>query len=94
VQEYIRIFPIKFNYNKKLPFIDTIVPLSFCENKRIKKDKVFNSFLFPIRRRMFLYYNTTTSKFTSVRIYLNKKLIIDTITLNLVRVFIFQELED
>jgi hypothetical protein len=35
MQEYIRIFPSKFNYNKKLLLINTIVPLSFYENKRI-----------------------------------------------------------
>jgi hypothetical protein len=84
VQEYIGIFPSKFNYNKKLPLVGTIAPLSFYENKRVKKDKVLNSLLFPIRRKTFLYYNTTTSKFASVRIYLDKELVIDTIALNLV----------
>jgi hypothetical protein len=43
---------------------------------------------------MFLYYNTTTSKFASIRIYLDKELVIDIIVLNLVRVFVFQELEN
>jgi hypothetical protein len=38
---------------------------------------------------MFLYYNITTSKLTSVRIYLDRELVIDIITLNLVRVFVF-----
>jgi hypothetical protein len=33
MQKYIGIFPSKFNYNKKLPLISIIVPLSFCENK-------------------------------------------------------------
>jgi hypothetical protein len=40
------IFPSKFNYSKKLPLIDIIIPLSFCKNKRIKKDKVLNSSFF------------------------------------------------
>jgi hypothetical protein len=85
------IFPSKFNYNKKLPLVGTVVPLSFCENKGIKKDRVLNSFFFPIR--MLLYYNITTSKFASVRVYLYKEFVIDTMTLNLVRVLVFQELE-
>jgi hypothetical protein len=38
---------------------------------------------------MFLYYNITTSKFTSIRIYLDKELVINIIALNLVRVFVF-----
>jgi hypothetical protein len=42
---------------------------------------------------MLLYYNITTSKFASVRIYLDKELVIDIIILNLIRVFVFQELE-
>jgi hypothetical protein len=94
MQEYIGIFPSKFNYNKKLLLIGTIVPLSFYKNKRIKKDKILNSFLFPIRKKIFLYYNTTTSKFASVRVYLDRELVIDIIVLNLVRVFVFQELEN
>jgi hypothetical protein len=44
MQEYIGIFPSKFNYNKKLLFISIVVPLSFCKNKKIKKDKVLDSF--------------------------------------------------
>jgi hypothetical protein len=84
MQEYIGIFPSKFNYNKKLLLIDIIAPLSFCKNKGIKKDKVLNFSFFLIRRRMLLYYNTTTSKFTSVRVYLDRELVIDTIVLNLV----------
>jgi hypothetical protein len=94
VQEYIGIFPSKFNYNKKLLLIGTIVPLSFCENKGVKKDKVFNFLFFLIRKRTLLYYNATTRKFASVRIYLYKELVIDIIALNLVRVFVFQELEN
>jgi hypothetical protein len=94
MQEYIRIFPSKFNYSEKLPFIGTITPLSFCKNKRIKKDKVLNFFLFPIRRRILLYYNTTTSKFASVRVYLDRELVINTVALNLVQVLVFQELEN
>jgi hypothetical protein len=87
------IFPSKFNYNKKLLLVGIIVPLSFCESKRVKKDKVLNSSFFPIRRRTFLYYNTTTRKFASVRVYLYRELVIDTMALNLVQVFVFQELE-
>jgi hypothetical protein len=94
VQEYIRIFPSKFNYNKKLPLINTVVPLSFCESKGVKKNRILNSFFFLIKRRIFLYYNITTSKFTSVRVYLYKEFVIDTMILNLVRVFVFQELEN
>jgi hypothetical protein len=37
MQEYIGIFPSKFNYNKKLLLIDIIVPLSFYKNKKNKK---------------------------------------------------------
>jgi hypothetical protein len=94
MQEYIRIFPSKFNYNKKLLLISIIAPLSFCENKRIKKNKILDSFLFLIKKRIFLYYNITTSKFASIRVYLDKELVIDTIVLNLVRVLVFQELEN
>jgi hypothetical protein len=94
VQEYIGIFPSKFNYNEKLLLVSTIAPLSFYENKGIKKNKVLNSPFFLIRRRMFLYYNTTTSKFASVRVYLDKELVIDTMALNLVRILVFQELEN
>jgi hypothetical protein len=83
VQEYIRIFPSKFNYSKKLPLVSAIVPLSFYKNKRIKKDKVLD-FFFPIKKRTLLYYNTTTSKFASIRIYMDKELMIDTVVLNLV----------
>jgi hypothetical protein len=43
---------------------------------------------------MLLYYNKTTSKFINVRVYLDKELVIDTIVLNLVRVLVFQELEN
>jgi hypothetical protein len=43
---------------------------------------------------MFLYYNITTSKFTSVRIYLDKELVIDIIVFNLIRVFVFQKLKN
>jgi hypothetical protein len=93
VQEYIGIFPSKFNYNKKLLLVGIIIPLSFCKSKRIKKDKILDSSFFPIRKRMLLYYNTTTSKFTSIRIYLDKELVIDIIVLYLVRVLVFQELE-
>jgi Ca2+/Na+ antiporter len=48
VQEYIRIFPSKFNYNKKLLLINTIVLLSFYKNKRIKKK--YSIFLLGRRR--------------------------------------------
>jgi hypothetical protein len=40
VQEYIGIFPRKFNYNKKLPLVGIIVPLSFYKNEEIKKNKI------------------------------------------------------
>jgi hypothetical protein len=43
---------------------------------------------------MFLYYNITTNKFASVRIYLDRELVIDTVVLNLVRILVFQELEN
>jgi hypothetical protein len=43
---------------------------------------------------MFLYYYTTTNKFTSIRVYLDKELVIDIIILNLIRVFVFQEFEN
>jgi hypothetical protein len=91
VQEYIGIFPSKFNYNKKLFFVNTVIPLSFCKNKKIKKIRYFDFFF---RKRMFLYYYTTTSKFASVRIYLDKNLVINTIILNLVQVFVLQEFEN
>jgi hypothetical protein len=61
--------------------------------KKQKKDRILD-FLFPIKKKIFLYYNITTSKFASIRIYLDKELVIDTIVLNLVRVFVFQELEN
>jgi hypothetical protein len=89
VQEYIGIFPSKFNYNKKLPLVNTIAPLSFYKSKRIKKNRVLNFFLFLIRRRMFLYYNITTSKFASIRVYLDKELVINTMALNLIQVLVF-----
>jgi hypothetical protein len=46
VQEYIRIFPSKFNYNKKLLLVSTIAPLSFYENKGIEKNKILDFFIF------------------------------------------------
>jgi hypothetical protein len=43
MQEYIGIFPSKFNYNKKLLLIGPIT-LNFCENKKIKKNRILDFF--------------------------------------------------
>jgi hypothetical protein len=45
MQEYIGIFPSKFNYNKKLLFVNIIVSLSFYKNIKIKKNKILDFFL-------------------------------------------------
>jgi hypothetical protein len=53
MQEHIRIFPSKFNYIKNLPFINTIVLLSFYKNKKIKKNRILDFFLFLVRKKHF-----------------------------------------
>jgi hypothetical protein len=94
MQEYTGIFPSKFNYNKKLPLIGTVVPLRFCERKKFKKIQIFDYSFFPIRRRIILYYYITTSKFASIRVYLDKELVINTVVFNLFQIFLFQEFEN